>query len=385
MIRVGFLLNFTVEYKGGVNYLKNLFYAINKHHSNEIEIVLFVPENIDLSYEEIFSPYATIIHTRILQAYSFNWALSKICDKYLKFDPFILYLLKKNKINCITHSNYVYPFKDIKCINWVPDFQYLHYPELWQPKQLLEFKRAHRSWISKSDLIIVSSYDAKKDLVTLYPDFSEKVKVLHFVSQPESKQDNNDVVEFEKNLGSNFFYLPNQFWLHKNHIIVFKAIKILKDRGVEAKLITTGSQNDFRDGGQHFEMLQQFVTDNSLENNISFFGLVPYWQVLLLMKKSLSIINPSYFEGWSSTVEESKSLDKTIVLSDIPVHKEQNPIKGIFFNPNDENELADILQAIWENEYSFHEHSLSTNEPNVEERTKKFSDKFYNIVMSLYR
>ena len=385
MIKVGFLLNFTVEYKGGINYLKNLFYAINKYHSNEIEIVLFVPQNIDTSYEKIFSPYAKIIHTRILQSYSFNWILSRVCDKYLKFDPFILYLLKKNKINCITHSNYVYPFKDIKCINWVPDFQYLHYPELWQPKQLLAFKKAHRNWIYKSDLIIVSSYDAKNDLETLYPDFSNKVEVLHFVSQPESTQDVDHVFKSEKDFAGKFFYLPNQFWLHKNHIIVFKAINILKDRGLEVKLITTGSQTDFRDGGQYFEKLKQFVSDNALEKNISFLGLVPYSQVLSLMKQSLAIINPSNFEGWSSTVEESKSLDKTIILSDIPVHREQKPVKGIFFNQNDENELADILQSIWENKHSFIDHSFSQKESNIEERTKMFSNKFYNIIMKLYK
>ena len=384
MIKVGFLLNFTVEYKGGVNYLKNLFYAINKHHSKDIEIVLFVPKNIDVSYEEIFSPYATIIRTGILQAYSFNWILSRVCDKYLGFDPFILFLLKKNKINCITHSNYVYPFKDIKCINWVPDFQYLHYPDLWKPKQLSEVKNAHKKWIHYSDLIIVSSYAAKNDLETLFPAFSEKVEVLHFVSQPEINKNIEFDSEVDKAFEGRFFYLPNQFWLHKNHLIVFKAMKVLKDRGIEAKLITTGSQNDYRDGGQHFDKLMQYVKENNLEKNISFLGLVPYSQVFSLMNQSLSIINPSHFEGWSSTVEESKSIEKTIILSDIPVHKEQAPVKGIYFDPNDENVLADILELVWKKQYFFDESLLLNSQPSLEMRTKEFSNRFYEIVKGLY-
>jgi glycosyltransferase involved in cell wall biosynthesis len=61
------------------------------------------------------------------------------------------------------------------------------------------------------------------------------------------------------------------------------------------------------------------------------------------MYHSLALINPSLFEGWSSTVEEAKSLGKMILLSDIPVHREQNPQRSLFFGCNDPRELADAL------------------------------------------
>lgn len=382
MIKVGFLLNFTVEYKGGINYLKNLFFALKKYHSAEIEIILFVPENIQESYEDLFSPYATIVRTKVIQRKSISWFLSRICEKFLGFDPFVFYLLKKYKINCISHSNYVYPFNDIKTINWVPDFQYLHYPNLWTSKQLSYVKKLHKKWIFKSDIIVVSSYAAKNDLLSQYSKFEDKVKVLHFVSQPESNQkfDDDDFLTEELGFTGNFFYLPNQFWSHKNHITVFKAVNILKKKGLDITVVTTGSHNDYRDGGQHFENLLQYVKDNNLENNILFLGLIPYAKVFSLMKHSLSIINPSYFEGWSSTVEESKSIDKTIILSNIPVHREQNPKRGIFFDPDDKNTLADILELVWKDEYVFEHSSLLENESTLEMRTKIFSDKFYEII-----
>lgn len=385
MIRVGFLLNFTVEYKGGINYLKNLFYALKKHHSDNVEIVLFVPENIDVLYEDLFSPYATVIRTKILQRKSISWFLSRVFEKFFPFDPFIFHLLQKNKINCVSHSNYVYPFKDIKCINWVPDFQYLHYPKLWEESQLLHVQKEHKNWIVNSDLIVVSSHAAKKDLLSQYPDYSSKVEVLHFVSQPENKQNTDFVFETDYTFGGKFFYLPNQFWIHKNHEVVFKAIQILKEKGIEIQLITTGSQSDYRDGGKHFEKLKEYVKANDLEKNILFLGLIPYAHVFALMKQSVAIINPSYFEGWSSTVEESKSIEKTIILSNIAVHKEQSPVKGIYFNPDNESELADILNLVWKNEYPFEESFLSNSQPSLDARTKAFSDRFYEIIMRLYQ
>ena len=114
-------------------------------------------------------------------------------------------------------------------------------------------------------------------------------------------------------------------------------------------------------------------------------GLIPYSQVFALMKQSVAIINPSYFEGWSSTVEESKSIEKTIILSNISVHKEQSPVKGIYFNPDNENELADILALVWNNEYSFEKSSLLDSLPSLESRTKEFSDRFYDIIMRFYK
>jgi glycosyltransferase involved in cell wall biosynthesis len=61
----------------------------------------------------------------------------------------------------------------------------------------------------------------------------------------------------------------------------------------------------------------------------------------------VALINPSLFEGWSTTVEEAKSLGKRIILSNIRVHLEQNPPGGLFFDPNDPNDLSIRLAEAW--------------------------------------
>ena len=64
-------------------------------------------------------------------------------------------------------------------------------------------------------------------------------------------------------------------------------------------------------------------------------GVVPYRDMLGLMRHAVAVINPSLFEGWSTSVEEAKSMGKAVVLSDIPVHREQAPGRGLFFDPRD--------------------------------------------------
>ena len=72
-------------------------------------------------------------------------------------------------------------------------------------------------------------------------------------------------------------------------------------------------------------------------------GVVPYPELISLVYHSIAIINPSLFEGWSTTVEEAKSLGKTLILSDLNVHREQNPQRAVYFNPDSPERLASIL------------------------------------------
>lgn len=385
MIRIGFLLNFSVEYKGGINYLKNLFFAIKKFHSDRVEVYLFVPENIGDEYVNIFKDYATIVPTKILQRKTLPWFIARVTDQVFRFDFLTHLLLKKYQINVISHSGYLPLTKKIKSINWIPDFQYLHYPNLWTEKQLAKEHDTHRLWVTKSDLIVVSSNDALQDLLSIYPNSENKVRVVHFVSQPDMLKNGNTEgnTDLSKYSEGPYFYLPNQFWEHKNHIVAFKAVKLLKDQGINIHILTSGLMNDFRCKNDHVEMLKDYVVKNGLESHIKLLGLIPYSDVLGLIKKSLAVINPSFFEGWSSTVEEAKSIGKIVVLSNINVHKEQNPENGFYFNPKDEVELAKVLKMIWLGEVEEKKKEREELISDLENRTEDFADNFVGIVDEL--
>ncbi len=222
----------------------------------------------------------------------------------------------------------------------------------------------------------MSSNSAKEDFKINHLDYIDKVRVVHFVSQPSNKKsspDNNS----NKYISGKFFYLPNQFWAHKNHIIVFKALKILKEKGIDIQLVTSGLMQDYRKNN-HIEPLLSFVKENNLSDNIKFLGLIPYVDVLQLIKDSIAVINPSLFEGWSSTVEESKSVGKLVILSNILVHIEQSPRNSKYFDPNNEQELALILEQVWNTcdapKATIPEHIITAD---LEAAAKRFADTRY--------
>ena len=378
MIRVGFLMNYPTSYKGAINYFRNLFYAIDKHLKAEIEPILFVPDNLSEEYLELFRPYIEIVNTKILTRKSLPWFFDKISQNTINTNVLLDRLLLKHKIQVVSHSSFI--SKEVKTINWVMDFQHLHFSKLWSEREMSQTKRFLHRLITKGDRVFLSSDAAFEDFKIEYKDFSDKVNILHFVSQPVTKIQlqlnpiDEAAIKTKYAVDRPFIYVPNQFWSHKNHKIVFEAISILRDRGLNPLLVTSGLMKDFRSKSDHIKLLHEFVIDNHLTNNVFFLGLIPYKDVLDLLVMSKCVINPSLFEGWSSTVEESKSLGKKLLLSDIKVHREQNPQHAVYFDPYNAEELADKLQDIINREDLLP--NIAFLNESLRERTEQFASDY---------
>jgi hypothetical protein len=67
------------------------------------------------------------------------------------------------------------------------------------------------------------------------------------------------------------------------------------------------------------------------------------------MKKAIAIVQPTTFEGWSTVIEDGKALNQYVVASNIAVNIEQIEDNVSFFNPQDSNQLAEIIQQISSN------------------------------------
>ncbi|HEY6899677.1 MAG TPA: glycosyltransferase, partial [Puia sp.] len=66
-----------------------------------------------------------------------------------------------------------------------------------------------------------------------------------------------------------------------------------------------------------------------------------------LYRMSTAMVQPSIHEGWSTCVEEAKALGKTLLLSDITVHKEQYPDNPHFFEALNPEDLARKIEAVY--------------------------------------
>ena len=158
-------------------------------------------------------------------------------------------------------------------------------------------------------------------------------KVVNFaVTHPVYDHLNIDELKLKFEINKEYFISPNQFWQHKNHMTILKAIKLLKERQKEVLVVFTGKEYDYRNPDYTGD-LKRFVLENDLTSNILFLGFIDRAEQLQLMKHAKAIIQPSLFEGWSTVVEDAKAMDQFVIASDIPVHKDQLKKNALFFSP----------------------------------------------------
>ncbi len=388
MIKVAFLgAHYSKEWMGGVNYLSNLLYAISQLGDKKIEPIVFLGKKTDIEIIQKFQMHAKIIQDPLFDRKSLKWFISKVLEKVFKTTILTNRILYQNGISVISHSGATTGFQRFIKINWIPDFQHVHLPNFFSHAENEKRDSNFLKILKKSDAVIVSSNDAYRDAENFAPEYIDKVKVLQFVSQPNKKVftlKKNHLKDLEKkyDFQGRFFYLPNQFWKHKNHMLIFNAVKSLKEEGIEVLVLCSGYMKDYRDP-TYIEELKTFIQNNTLENNIKLLGLVDYDDVLYFMRYSISVINPSLFEGWSSTVEECKSIGKNMLLSDIPVHREQDPEESTYFDPRSIEDTAEILKEAW-----LDDGLISPNKTleiqarnNLKKRTLVFGETYQNIVL----
>lgn len=378
MINVGFIVNSSEELMGKSNYLKNLIFAIASVKKKNIKVTVFVGKKEKKQTKTFYQKYANVVEDSMFDKKSMKWFFSKLEHKIFGSNLFLESFLKKYDIKILSHSSIV-DLKDIKIINWIPDFQHVHLNYIFSKKDIDKRDKNFKEIIKKSNIILLSSFDALRDFNNFDNTNNYKAKVLQFVSQPHKKYftlDLNDKKNLLKkfNLEENFYYIPNQYWKHKNHMLVFKAINELKNEGVIVNIVCTGYPDDHRNK-DHFQNLKTYINKNNLNKNIRMLGVVTYEEVFSLIKFSKAVINPSLFEGWSSTVEECKSVGKNMILSDLSVHKEQYPTETFF----DKSSFASFKSVI----RNYEKNNLDHYKNLLEDRTNKFGSKYVKILEEL--
>ena len=110
-------------------------------------------------------------------------------------------------------------------------------------------------------------------------------------------------------------------------------------------VVSTGKAEDRRNPTYFTELLAHAAA-LGVGDNFRVLGLVPYDHLSVLSREAVALINPSHFEGWSTTVEEAKSMGKAIILSDIPVHREQAPERGVYVPTDAPAAMAAAMRSV---------------------------------------
>ena len=345
------------EWIGGTEYIKNIIFALNSlptELQSTFEITLIArnsPEELSLydqvisKVSNIYGQYTDLAPRSILERG--RWKLQRILSPN-DDDRRIQEFCERKKFS------FVYPIfsnRREKFISaaWIPDFQYKYLPHLFPKEEVLSLHNTFKDSARYASTVILSSKNAELDFKKFFPDSKAQTKVLSFATYPHKEWFESDpkLIQKKYDLPDRFFIVSNQFWVHKNHVLIFKALKILQRQNIRPIVVCTGNLHDHRCPEFADEILQT-INKLDITQQIYLLGFIPRFDQIQLMRQAIAVIQPSLFEGWSTVVEDARCLGKPMILSDIPVHLEQNPLNSVYFERNSAEALALELANIWE-------------------------------------
>ncbi len=372
-LRIGIVFSYGSNWLGGVYYIKSI---INSFQSLEDEkkpqIIMFVTPESEAFLSEFEYEYLEILNYKPVSkylGYIYSWVLRK--NLYLE------------KILTLTELDGLFPVVDLpiklkhsktKIASWYPDLQHKFYSKYFSKLNLLLRDFRVKLLLKNTQILVTSSnnvLDHYKKFYTIPHDL--KICVLPFVSNIQKSKLNPENVKKQYGIVGDYFIVCNQFYEHKNHKVVFYAIKKILEKGLKVQVIFTGKFEDYKNP-KYIDALNRIVEDSGISKSINILGVIPREEQICLMQSAISVIQPSLFEGWSTVVEDVKTLQIPIIVSNIPVHIEQLGNKGFYFESTNPDSLSDLMQ-----------HFINKTQGNIlyfdnyEQREKAFAENFISI------
>lgn len=238
----------------------------------------------------------------------------------------------------------------IPYITCIHDIMHKYYPAFPEYPAHVRIKRnfVYKKAAQNALFTVVDSEHGKEDLVRFYNIDRDKVEVIPFIPPPYVfKYKDMSVEEAEElilkfDLPDRYIFYPAQFWFHKNHIRLIKALFLIKEKcGEKISLVLVGTDKGY------LNKVISLADDLRINDQIYYLGYVADREAVALYKKAIALIFPSLFGPTNIPIVEAMVLGTPIACSNLFAMPDQVDGAGILFNPFDEEDIAEKVYTIW--------------------------------------
>jgi glycosyltransferase involved in cell wall biosynthesis len=381
-MRIAFTLVDARLWTGGYHYLLNLFRVLDGHQPGRIVPVLF--HGTDRPGADV-APFRSVPGVEIVCSPAFNDSrntFSLVSAVVAGSDRAIRRAFEHQRVDAVFEvARFFGKQLGIPAMAWMADFQHRAMPQAFSRPGYWKRELGFRAQIGGGREVILSSRDAQRACERYYPASAGHTHVVHFAIPPPAPISDEEARRIADGYGlpPEFLFMPNQFWQHKNHLMVASAMGMLKARGTTAVIAASGKPADPRNRG-HFAAVQAAIESQGVADRYRILGMIPYRDLAALLHSCTALINPSRYEGWSTTVEEARSAGVPLILSDLPVHREQAGDRASYFNVDDPAQLADAIERFVPSSRAERERLALDARTDAEARVSEFAARFVATV-----
>lgn len=235
----------------------------------------------------------------------------------------------------------------------IPDIMHKYYPKFPEYDFWSRTTRdaVYKTCSENSLLCVVDSTQGLKDLNKFYNIPERKIKPIPYIppgyifelKDMDKKEADNLLVKYK--LPEKFIFYPAQFWFHKNHLRLVKALRILKEeKNAEVFLVLSGNPGA---NNKNYATILNLIKEAEMESQVICLGYVSDQEMVALYKKSIALVFCSLGGPTNIPLVEAMVLGTPVLCPNLFAMPEQVGDAGVLFDPFSERDMAEKIYKIW--------------------------------------
>ncbi|MGH6849420.1 MAG: glycosyltransferase family 4 protein [Methylocella sp.] len=205
-------------------------------------------------------------------------------------------------------------------------------------------ENVYNALLPRASMIITGTQTGKEEVVRYYHVNPANVMIIPlpapagaWMGQPLDAAG----IKEKYRLNGDFLLYPAQFWPHKNHVNLLRALRLLRNRtDLDLSLVLTGSDKGNRD------YVMQHVVELGLGDRVFVPGFVPREDLDALYQASTALVFPSYFGPDNFPPLEAFALNCPVIAANVPGAREQMGEAALLFDPSDPSDIAAKIEFL---------------------------------------
>lgn len=216
------------------------------------------------------------------------------------------------------------------------------FPEVSASGEWQKRERHNRRWFPRASVILTGTRAGRDEITRFYGIDEQRIRILpHPTPASVLNADCNSSLKGD-GLEPGFLFYPAQFWTHKNHLNLLKAIAQLRDEGLVLRAVFTGA-----DYGAE-RTVREEITKLNLTDQVRMLGFVDHDQLVALYRNALALTYVSFFGPENLPPLEAFALNCPVIAANVSGAQEQLGDAAILVDPAEPAEIAADIRRVSE-------------------------------------
>lgn len=207
-------------------------------------------------------------------------------------------------------------------------------------------EKQYGTLLPQAAYVIIGNQKGKEDVMRFYGLPEERVKPIPLPTPPfalNAPVMNGNLLD-QYGIEKPYIFYPAQFWPHKNHVVILRALALLRQKGMILNVVFTGADK----GNKKY--IQDMANALGLQDQVNFLGFVTTDILITLYQQAWAMVFASFFGPDNIPPLEAMALGCPVIVADVFGIRDQLGDDVLYIDPRCEDNLVEVIMSLYKNE-----------------------------------